>query len=152
MRKKLFYSLILSLAMALISCRDLKDISLSHVDSFNIQKLSLKEIEGELQLTIKNPNTIGFSIYKSEFDIYYGGVKLGKAKLHKRVHIGANTEKAYVFKLRSNPESLNLADILKLIGNASSGTIRVQGDLKAGKLFIKKTYPVDYVDRINLQK
>lgn len=152
MLKKTVYSALLLCALLLASCRDLKDITLTNVDSFHIQKMSLKEIEGELQLTIKNPNTVGFSIYKSEFDIMYGDVKLGKAKLHKRVHIGANTEKSYVFKLKTSPESLNLGDVMKLIGNASSGTIRLKGELRAGKLFIKKRFPVDYVDRINLQK
>lgn len=152
MPKHIFYLLYLISALTFMSCRDFKEITLSNVDSFSVQKLSLKEIEGELQLTIKNPNTVGFSIYKSEFDIIYGDVKLGKAKLHKRVHIGANTEKSYTFKLKSSPESLNLSDVLKLIGNASSGTIRIKGELKAGKLFIKKRYPIDYVDRINLQK
>ncbi len=152
MLKKTVYSALLLCALLLASCRDLKDITLTNVDSFHIQKMSLKEIEGELQLTIKNPNTVGFSIYKSEFDIIYGDVKLGKAKLHKRVHIGANTEKSYVFKLKTSPESLNLGDVMKLIGNASSGTIRLKGELRAGKLFIKKRFPVDYVDRINLQK
>jgi LEA14-like dessication related protein len=150
-KKTLYLPILLSL-LFLASCRDLKDITLTNVDSFSIQKMSLQEIEGELQLTIKNPNTVGFSIYKSEFDIIYGDVKLGKAKLHKRVRIGANSEKSYVFKLKSNPESLNLTDVMKLIGNASSGTIRIKGELKAGKLFIKKRFPVDYVDRINLQK
>jgi LEA14-like dessication related protein len=152
MLKKISYLPILLSILFLASCRDLKDITLTNVDSFSIQKMSLQEIEGELQLTIKNPNTVGFSIYKSEFDIIYGDVKLGKAKLHKRVHIGANSEKSYVFKLKSNPESMNLTDIMKLIGNASSGTIRIKGELKAGKLFIRKRFPVDYVDRINLQK
>jgi LEA14-like dessication related protein len=152
MLKKTIYCFILFGALLMISCRDLKDVTLTNVDSFSIQKMSLQEIEGELQLTIKNPNTSGFSIYRSEFDIIYGDVKLGKAKLHKRVHIGANTEKSYVFKLKSSPESLNLMDVMKLVGNASSGTIRIKGELKAGKLFIKKRFPIDYVDRINLQK
>lgn len=150
-KKTLCYTILLS-TLILASCRDLKDITLTNVDSFSLQKMSFQEIEGELQLTIKNPNTVGFSIYKSEFDIIYGDVKLGKAKLHKRVHIGANSEKSYVFKLKSSPENLNLSDVMKLIGNASSGTIRIKGELKAGKLFIKKRFPVDYVDRINLQK
>lgn len=150
-KKTLCLAVLLS-TLIFASCRDLKDITLTNVDSFSIQKMSFQEIEGELQLTIKNPNTVGFSIYKSEFDIIYGDVKLGKAKLHKRVHIGANSEKSYVFKLKSNPENLNLSDVMKLIGNASSGTIRIKGELKAGKLFIKKRFPVDYVDRINLQK
>lgn len=130
----------------------MKEITVTNVNNFSLQKMSLQEIEGELQLTIKNPNTVGFSIYKSEFDIIYGDVKLGKARLHKRVHIGANTEKIYTFKLKSTPENINLMDILKLAGNASSGMIRIKGELKAGKLFIKKRYPVDYAERINLSK
>lgn len=130
----------------------MQEIRVTNVNNFSLQKMSLQEIEGDLQLTIKNPNTVGFSIYKSEFDIIYGDVKLGKAKLHKRVHIGANTEKVYTFKLRSTPENMNLMDVLKLVGNASSGMIRIKGELKAGKLFIKKTYPVDYAERINLSK
>lgn len=112
----------------------------------------MKEIEGELQLKIKNPNSVGFSIFPSEFDISYGDLKLGKAKLHKRVHIGANTEKSYTFKLKSNPENLNLFDILKLAGSGGSGTIQLKGDLKVGKLFVRKKYPVNYKDKINLLK
>lgn len=147
-----FYTLCLSLILLLGSCGEWKDISISRVDHFNIQKMSLQEIDGELMLTIKNPNKMGFSIYRSEFDIFYGGVKLGTAKLHKRVHIGANTEKTYTFKLKSKPENLNLTDILKLLVNASSGKIQITGNLKAGKLFIRKAFPVDYSERIQLQK
>jgi LEA14-like dessication related protein len=112
----------------------------------------MREIEGELQLTIKNPNPVGFSIYRSEFDIIYGNVKLGKAKLHKRVHIGANAEKTYTFKLKSIPENMNLMDILKLAGNAGEGNIEIKGDLKVGKLFIKRKYPINYSDHIDLKK
>lgn len=136
----------------LFSCRDLQEITVTNVDSFSLGKLSMTEIEGELQLTIKNPNSVGFNIYRSEFDIIYGNVKLGKAKLHKRVHIGANAEKAYVFKIKSSPENINLMDILKLVGNAGSGTIQIKGDLKAGKLFIKRTFPINYADHIDLKK
>lgn len=145
-------SLILLLILVCASCKEIQEIRVTNVNNFSLQKISLQGIEGELQLTIKNPNTIGFSIYKSEFDIIYGDVKLGKARLHKRVHIGANTEKVYTFKLKSIPENMNLMDVLKLVGNASSGTIRIKGELKAGKLFIKKRYPVDYAERINLSK
>jgi LEA14-like dessication related protein len=152
MLKKTAFLFYVFCTLFLFSCKDLQEITVTNVDSFSLGKLSMKEIEGELYLTIKNPNSVGFSIYRSEFDIIYGNVKLGKAKLHKRVHIGANTEKTYTFKLKSSPENINLMDILKLVGNGGSGTIQIKGDLRAGKLFVKRTYPINYVDHIDLKK
>ncbi len=134
------------------SCKDLQEVTVTNVDSFTLSKISAKELEGELQLKIKNPNPAGFSIYPSEFDISYGSLKLGKAKLHKRVHIGANTEKSYIFKLKTNPENLNLFDIFKLVGSEGSGTIEINGYLKVGKLLVRKKYPVNYKDKVNLLK
>ncbi|MES2131159.1 MAG: LEA type 2 family protein [Bacteroidota bacterium] len=152
MLKKIFYFQALICSLLLFSCKNLSEITVTDVNNFSINKLSMKEIEGEIGLTIKNPNSVGFSIYRSEFDIIYGDVKLGKAKLHKRVHIGANAEKSYTFKLKSNPENLNLTDILKLANTGGSGTIQIKGDLKVGKLFIKRKYPINYIDKVNLQK
>ncbi len=136
--------------LCLTACKDLQQVNVTNVDSFTFSKVSMKEIEGELQLKIKNPNSVGFSIYPSEFDIIYGDISLGKAKLHKRVHIGANTEKSYTFKLKTNPENLNVFDILKLVNSAGSGTIQLKGDLKVGKLLVRKKYPVNYKDKIDL--
>lgn len=150
MSLKFIYLVALLSALLGVSCRDFKEISVSRIDGFRLEKLSLSEIEGDLQLTIKNPNQTGFSIYRSEFDIYYGNVKLGKARLHKRVHIGGNSEKTYTFRLKSKPENLNFQDLLQLLGNAGSGAIRVQGDLKAGKFFIKKSFPVYHSEKIRL--
>jgi len=148
---KLHY-LLFPILFILSSCYTFKDVTISDVNRFSIKKATINEIEGEIELTLKNPNSFGFSIYRSEFDIFYGDVKLGKARLQKRVHIGANAEKSYVFILKSRPENLNLLDVLKLIGNAGSGTVRIKGDLKAGKLFIRKRFPIDYADHISLLK
>ncbi|HRF38873.1 MAG TPA: choice-of-anchor L domain-containing protein, partial [Saprospiraceae bacterium] len=101
------------------------------VSFFNDQ--ILEGIEALIELNIKNPNSMGFSIYPSEFDIIFSGMNLGKAKLKKRVHIDANCEKAYTFELNSSFKEFNFMDITKMLSGSKLGTMQVKGDLKAGK-------------------
>jgi len=145
---KVIISLLCILCFA--SCGSFQEISVSNIENFRIHKVTLQEIDGDIDLKIKNPNNTGFSIYPSEFDIVYNNTKLGKAKLHKRVHIGSRSEKVYTFKLKTNLENLNFTDILSLLNGGSSGTIKLTGDLKAGKLFFKRKYPVNYSNKVNL--
>lgn len=134
----------------LASCGSFQDISVSNVESFRVHKMNMKEIEGDIDIKIRNPNSTGFSIYPSEFDIVYNKTKLGKAKLHKRLHINANSEKTYTFKLKTNLENLSFTDVMNIINGGGSGTITLTGDLKAGKFFIKRKYPVNYSNKVNL--
>lgn len=131
------------------SCGEFKELQVSGVKSFRLTKVSAEGIEGEVILGIKNPNPRGFSIYPSEFDVTYSGIKLGKARLYKRVHIDANCEKMYVFKLKTDLKDMNLMDIMGLT-NGKMGKMEVKGDLKAGKFYIKKRFPVDFSEKIGL--
>ncbi len=133
-------------------CKEFQEIKVIGVKGFKINKLNMEGIEAEVMINIKNPNTIGFSIYPSEFDISIGGVKLGKAKLYKRVHIDANCEKAYAFMLRSDFKGMNLMDLTGLIGGKMSGNIEVKGTLVAGKFLIRKHYPVDVKEKFSFPK
>ncbi len=134
------------------SCKEFKEVQVTGVKSFRLTKVSQDGIEGEVILGLKNPNANGFSIYPSEFDITYSGMKMGKARLYKRVHINGNSEKPYVFKLKTDLKDLNLMDVMGLMGGGASklGNIQVKGTLKAGKFYIKKRIPVDFSEKVGL--
>ena len=144
------HHLLFPILFILASCHTYKEVTVTEVNSFSLKKATINEIEGEIELTIKNPNSFGFFIYPSEFDVIYGDVKLGKAKLHQRIRIGAHVERPHTFKVKSNPENLNLFDILKLVNAGGSKTIKLTGNLKVGKLFIKRSYPVNYSGKLDL--
>ncbi len=133
-----------------MSCRDLKELSVSNVEDFHLNKMSASGMEADIKLKVKNPNTVGFTIYPSEFDITYSGVRLGKAKLDKRVKIEKNSERVYTFKLNSDFSELNPMDALKLLTGKSANTIEVNGDLKAGKLLLRKKFPINYREKVNI--
>ena len=137
---RLFVLAIVSLSFA--SCEEMQDLKVIDVDSFFINKLSKEGIVAELKLKVQNPNKMGFSIYPSTFDIIFNGVRLGKARLAKRVHIGGNSERVYTFTLKSQLEDINPLDFIRLLNPENLGKIELKGDLKAGKLYMKKRFRI----------
>ncbi|MCW3076903.1 MAG: hypothetical protein JWO32_1512 [Bacteroidetes bacterium] len=144
----LFLSAVLFLFLS--SCKDFKEAQCTGVKGFKINKVDAQGLDANIILGIKNPNSVGFSIYPSEFDVIYNGINLGKAHSSKRVHIGANSEETYSFNLKSDFKNVNLADIMKLVSGGGNGMVQVKGDLKAGKFYLKKKIPVDVKERARL--
>lgn len=138
------------LILGLLSCKPLQDISVTGVDGFKLGAVTTNGIKGELNLVIKNPNKLRFTIYKSDFDVLLGNIKLGKASLKKRVRIGANSEKSYSFNLESSLENVNLVDIITLVASGKSKKISLNGNLKIGKFLLRKKYSVNYSGQIKL--
>lgn len=126
------------------ACKDFKEAQCTGIKGFKVNSLDMSGIDADIIIGIKNPNKMGFSIYPSEFDVTISGVNLGKAKLHKRVHIDGNTEKDYTFKLKSSFKDMNMMEVMRLANSGGiNGTITVKGDIKAGKFYLKKKFPVN---------
>lgn len=146
MRVLTLLGLLISLFFA--SCKDFKEAEVTGVKGFKINKVNTEGIQATITLGIKNPNPIGFSIYPSEFDVTYTGINLGKARLSKRVHIDANAEKDYDFLLKTSFKNFNMGDVMGLMNGKKAGNITVKGDLKAGKFYLKKRFPVNVNEKM----
>jgi LEA14-like dessication related protein len=149
MKLKIFTILI---SLLFFSCKELKEITVTDVDSFYINNITSENIEAEIKLKINNPNSMRFSIYPSEFEVIYSGIRLGKAKLNKRVRLDGKSEKIYTFNLNSKIADLNPLDALRLLNLGNLGNIEVKGELKAGKFCVKKKFQVNYTDKVKLFK
>ena len=150
MKKNILYILFhVPCFMLFQDCSNLKEVQCTGVTGFKPSKIDLSGIEADIQLGIKNPNKVGFSIYRSTFDVSLNGVYLGKAKSSKRVRVAPNSDKSYSFTLKSNFKNVGLADVMKLVGGGK-GNLQVKGNIKAGKFFIKKRFPVDVKERVGL--
>lgn len=147
---KFIFPIVLFFALIFTSCKDFKEVQCTGVKGFKVNKISAQGIDADIILGIKNPNKMRFAVYRSEFDVVYNGVKLGKAKLSKKVKIEGNAEKNYSFNLKSNFKDANPMDVMKLISGGGKGFIEVAGDLKAGKFYLKKKYPVKVKEKVDL--
>lgn len=142
----------LSLAFAILfiftSClRNLTAPTVSKVDNFKMNKMSADGIDAEIKITIKNPNSIGFTVYKSFCDVTYAGKKLGVAKFAKKVRIPANSEREHTFILIGDFKGMNLSDITMMVGKG--GTLELDGNIKVGKWFYKKSFPFNKSQKIS---
>ncbi len=117
-----------------------------------LTKISQQGAEAEMVVKIKNPNKTAFTIYKSDFDVSLNGINGGKAHLSDNVKIKANSEQTYTFKIKSDFSSISMNDLPKLMSLASSKNMKIglKGNLKVGKLFVRKNYPVEMSESVPL--
>lgn len=127
------------------SCGEFQNISFSGIENVKVIKMSQQGAEAEITARIKNPNKAAFIIYKSDLDVTLSGISGGKAHLAKNVRIKGNSEQSYTFIIKSDFSGLTMNDLPKLMSLAKSKNVRVglKGHLRAGKFFIKRSYPVD---------
>ncbi len=140
------------LFVVLVSCSDYKEVTFSGIESVKMLKLSQNGAEAEITAKIKNPNNTSFTIYKSEMDVTINGLNAGKAHLEKNVRITKNSEDTYTFVIKSDFSALSITDIPKIIQMAMSKNVKVglKGNLRAGKLWVKRNFPVDITQSVPL--
>ncbi len=134
----------------LFSCNDFKDVTFSGIEKVSLTSISQNGVEALITVRIKNPNSMSFTIYKSDMDVTISGLNAGKAHLTSNVRIKAKSEESYTFKIKSDFSNLNLMDIPKIIaiGISKSVKIGLKGNLNSGKFFIKKSYPIDMTQTV----
>ena len=152
MLRKLWYCSFLFVLTGFFSCRAPEMITVSKVENAKLLKCDQTGIEMEVSLRIKNPNRIGFNIYRSSnLDAELNGMSIGKLKINKRIHIGANSDDAHTFIISSDLSRMTLADIPKIlvISKMKNANLNIKGELKVGKFFYKKTFQVDRTEKIS---
>lgn len=134
------------------SCNDFQDVTFSGIENVQITSLTQQGVEAVIVAKIKNPNNAAFTIYKSDLDVMLSGMNAGKAHLDNNVKIKGNSEQSYAFKIKSDFSNLSATDLPKLLSIAMSKNVKVglKGNLKVGKLFVKRSYPVDMSQRVPL--
>lgn len=136
------------------SCTDIKEVTFSGIENVQIISISTKGAEAEITAKIKNPNSMGFTVYKSDMDVTLNGINTGKAYLTDNVKIKRNSEESYTFKIKSDFSNLSLTDFPSLLAIATSKNIKVglKGNIKVGNLFVKRTFPVDVSEDVPIGK
>ena len=145
-----FRVLITSVVLFLSSCiGELKEISINNINGFKLTKIDTKSIEGEINVSINNPNSRSFKVYKSKAAFFVAGAKLGEARIVKKVKIAANSSVDNTFVLHGDFKELNLGTIANI--TLGKPMVEIKGYIKAGKWFYKKKFPIDQQQKLSGQ-
>jgi LEA14-like dessication related protein len=148
MIKFLKNSFIPAISFLLFSCiGEFKEISVTRIDGFKVTKLSAAGIEGEINVTINNPNPMSFKVYRSRATIMYGDMKLGTARIAKKVKIGPNSNSPETFILKGDLKNVSFASLPELLAGRGK-QMEIKGHIKAGKWYYKKKFPIDEKQKI----
>lgn len=150
--KKIISTLLFGAMFILQSCADIKELQCTGVNKFKLNSINTEAVDADIYLKIKNPNKAGFTIGKSEFDVSFGNIKVGKAKLLKSVKIKGNNEEVYAFKLQTTfKNNLSLDNVMNLLQAVNqAGTVELSGNLVVKKGFVSKKFPITHKQKINI--
>lgn len=148
------YFFLFLLSVTLFSCGGFKELSISGIEKPKLNNLSKEGIDAEFGIKIKNPNSMGVTVYRSEFEGTINGIDIGKINLYKKVKIKRNSDETETFYVKTDFSKLGLDGIMKILPIISSGnaTLALKGNLRAGKWFYKKKFPVEFSKTINLKQ
>jgi LEA14-like dessication related protein len=154
MRKYFLFIILSLLSIGLFSCAEIQPVTIGGVQNAKVKSLSTAGVDFTFDMKIKNPNKMRITVFPTFFDASVNGIDAGKIKIDKKVRIKANSDDIAEFHVKSDFSTLGLANIASVISMVSSksATVTLKGDVKAGKWYYRKKFPVEFKKQINLSK
>ncbi|MFI5163947.1 MAG: LEA type 2 family protein [Bacteroidia bacterium] len=154
MKKYLLPTVYCLLLTVFFSCKEIQPVTIGGVSNVKLINLSKEGIEFDFDMKINNPNSVGVTVFPSSFDANVGGINVGKIKLAGRTRIKAKGEHTSTFHIKSDFSKLGITDIANVLPMIISkkADISLKGNLRVGKLFYKKKFPVELNKTIPLSK
>lgn len=134
------------------SCMIYKDVELVGVKNVKLNQFSLKGIEAEVSLRVKNPNGYKITIVDSDLDIILNGKPFGKAKIKENVVLKKKSDEVHKITIKSKVGSVAQGALSSLLGllTQKAVNVRLKGDIKAKALVISKKIPIDIEEKVSL--
>lgn len=146
------YSSILFLAILFSGCIQYREVQIVKITEIGIKEISVKGIEVEVAMQIKNPNKYDISIVDSDLAISLKGEKMGVASIKEKIKLKKKSNKIYRFTIQSHFKDIASGALPILMGliTKNSMALRVQGNIKAKAKGISKKIPIDFKENIKL--
>jgi len=141
----ILFPLFLCFTIFLLSSCKYEEVTVSQLSGMKINKITNEGVEMEMGIQLKNPNSYGFTIFPSSFDVSLGGTNLGKAHLSKKEKVGPNSDELHTFLIKTSFDQLTQGGIPGLINlfAKKNPEVEIKGNLKAGKFLFRKRIPID---------
>lgn len=134
------------------SCSGFKELSVSDIQSLNVQNIDSKSATFKVGVTIKNPNSFKIKVTAGELNVKLGKRDIGKATLQNKIVIPAKSEKTHEFEISTDLSTLGLAAIPMIadLVRSRKTTVSLDGYVKGRALFITRKIDVKRTDTIDI--
>ncbi len=136
------------------SCSGFKELSVSDIQSLNVQNIDSKSATFKVGVTIKNPNSFKIKVTAGELNVKLGKKEIGKALLKNKIVIPAKSEKTHEFEISTDLSTLGLAAIPMIteLIKSKKTSVTLDGYVKGRALFITRKIDIKRTDTIDIGK
>ena len=154
MKKLFLFSCLVVFVFSFFSCKEIQPVTITGVSNIKIVSFTKDGIDFDFDMTINNPNPVGVTVFPGTFHASLGDIEAGDVKLTQQTKIKARGEHTSTFHIKSDFSKLGLNDIMKVLPMVASksASLSLKGDMKIGKWFYKKKFPIDLKKTIPLSK
>lgn len=139
----------------LTSCGEFKEIEVSDIEAFRIEKIDGNQVEMVVTTAISNPNSFGVTVTDADFDVTVEGINLGKTKINKNIKIDRKSTESHAIYFTLELNKLSKAALPTLIGFVAMGkkevNLKIDGSIKGRAFLISKRFPVMHEEKVPLK-
>lgn len=148
-KKITFFAFLLSVLFTFTAC-EVSPVEIVSIDAVKILKINKDGVELELNMTLKNPNNIPFTVTGADLKGSLGGMAIGDIKIKNNVRIPKYSEKSHTFKITAKIDDLINGGIGALTGLLSKGgpQLKIKGDLKVRSFLVPRRFPIEFTKKI----
>lgn len=142
LKKFVFLSLII---LNFSSCT-FKEIEFKKVESFKLLNTDSKGAVVELNILLKNPNSMAVTVLDLDMNVMVNQTNMGKIKLSEKVRIKAHSEKIHRFVIKANYSDIAVGSFSSLLSIIMSKKVNLScnGNITAKVIGVSKTMPVEF--------
>lgn len=143
---------IIAISLLFSSC-SFKEVSVGKVKQLEVNELSLKGVNLNLLIPIKNDNNFQFRITKVDLKVMVNGIELGKVVDTKNKVIPANSNNDHEFNLSVKFKTVlsDAAELFKTLRKRKAD-VRIVGNIKVKKFLLTKNIKVDEKNPVDIFK
>ena len=140
------------LLISFSGCIEYKEVEVVEVSGVGIKKISLKGIEIEVAMQIKNPNKYNISIVDSDLTLFADAKKVGVARVKEKITLPKKSNKIHRFTIQTSVQDIvsNALPLLMNLMTKDNIEVGIKGDIKAKAKGIGKRFPVDFKERVKI--
>ena len=130
-----------------VSCFNYDEVDIRDIKDIQVVNFSKKGITVNGKIKIMNPNSYGFKIVNSEFDLTINNRKIGKAHIDNKIKVSGNSNEYHSVTLKTDLSSLDIGAMAGFLALAIAPPDKIDYKVEGfvvGKVFLfRKKIEID---------
>lgn len=148
MKARVFFMSCMVLVGLLTNSCEFDEPDFSDFSNFKFEELNGRSVDFSFDVTVENPNALGFKIKSGKLDLTANGKDLGVITLNEKIKVKRKSENKYTVPLTLDLSNGGLINLIQLAGS-DQVEVKLDGTVRGKVLGFGKSIPVHESKKID---